>query len=263
MYQNKDGGFAYALEPDNWNENSTPIGVWAATRRLCEIGFADSCHPIIKGILKYLDSGKDFTDGKWFNTVASNNNYPHAVWWGCDDSKGTPDDNPTVSLAGFALRFADKNSKLYYKAKEIAVKSVNEFTNNPTDEFHTLRCFADLLEYCLKIENFDLFDLNKFKNGLITQINKVICNEPEKWYTDYVCKPSSFFENNNKFFKYINRDLAKKEADIILQNQLSDGSFPVTWQWYTDYKEFEISKNWWKSHFIINNMLYLKVFNKI
>ena len=65
FYQNDDGGFAYAIEPDNWNESSTPIGTWAATMILREIGFSDTSHPIISGILKYLDSGKDFADGSY------------------------------------------------------------------------------------------------------------------------------------------------------------------------------------------------------
>lgn len=263
MYQNNDGGFAYAIEPDNWNINSTPISTWTATMILNEIGFTDSSHSVIKGILEYLDSGKDFADGKWFNTAASNNDYPHAVWWECNDDIGCPDDNPTVSLAGFALKFSDKDSSLYSKASEIAVKAYNDFITNPIEEFHTLRCFADMLGYCETIENFNLFDLNSFRDKLILKINEIICNEPDKWFTDYVCKPSVFYMKNNKIFDFVDRNLAEKEADIILTKQLPDGSFPVTWQWYNDYKEFEISANWWKSDIIIKNMLYLREFSKI
>ena len=36
-YQNTDGGFANALEPDCWNINSTPLQTWAATRIIKEI----------------------------------------------------------------------------------------------------------------------------------------------------------------------------------------------------------------------------------
>lgn len=53
MYQNDDGGFAYALEPDNWNTNSTPIAVWNATKHLREIGVTDASHPVMEGILNY------------------------------------------------------------------------------------------------------------------------------------------------------------------------------------------------------------------
>lgn len=262
-YQNEDGGFAYAIEPDNWNTESTPIGTWFAIMKLHEIDFNNSDHQIIKGILKYLDSGKDFAEGKWFNTVASNNNYPHAAWWECDNKAGVPDNNPTVSLTGFALKFSDKNSSLYNKAKIIAINAVKEFLENPTDEFHTLRCFTDLLGYCEEIESFDLFDLHQFKEKLIEQMNKVICGAPEKWSTDYVCKPSVFFADKNRIFHAVSSELAKKEADMIIKEQLDDGSFPILWQWYNDYKEFEISANWWKSDIIIKNILYLKYLKKI
>ena len=30
VYQNEDGGFGHALEPDSWNPNSAPIQTWAA-----------------------------------------------------------------------------------------------------------------------------------------------------------------------------------------------------------------------------------------
>lgn len=263
MYQKGDGGFAYALEPDSWNTNSNPIAVWNATRYLREIGFADAAHPVMKGILNYLDSGKDFADGKWFNTVASNNDFPHAVWWTCDSDTGLPDDNPTVSLAGFALKFSDKNSELYLKAGKIAQKAVTEFIKNPTEEMHTVRCYGELLYYCEEINNFDIFDLEEFRKKIYEVINRVVCKEPEKWYTEYVCKPSVFFEKNHRIFSIIDRELCEKEADMMLNRQLPDGSYPVTWQWCTDYKEFEISANWWRSSIIIDNMIYLKALGRI
>lgn len=262
FYQNDDGGFAYAIEPDNWNINSTPISTWAATTILREIGFTDSSHPIIKSILKYLDSGKDFSDGKWYNVVASNNDYPHAVWWGCD-KEGKPDDNPTVSLSGFALKFADKESSLYNRAANIAERSVKKFVKAPCSESHTLRCYAELLSYCEEIENFDSFDIEMFKQILSEQINRTICNEPEKWFTEYVCKPSYFYEFNNTIHDAISRDILEKEAVEIVKNQSPDGSFPVTWMWHNEYKEFEIAANWWKSDIIIKNMIILRDFGKI
>ena len=41
-YQNEDGGFGHALEPDCWNPNSAPIQTWTATEVLREIDFTDS-----------------------------------------------------------------------------------------------------------------------------------------------------------------------------------------------------------------------------
>ena len=260
FYQNDDGGFAYAIEPDNWNINSNPIGAWAAAMILREIGFTDTEHPIMKGLLNYLDSGKDFSGGKWYNTVAGNNDYPHAVWWECDDPEGIPSDNPTVSLAGFALCFADKNSSIYQKAGGIAKKAVRNFLQNPTDEPHTFRCFSDLLGYCEEIEGFDVFDLKTLRESVISRVNDIICSDTERWTTDYVCTPSFFFFKNNRIFKTINRDLCKREVEMIYDSQLEDGSYPVVWKWHNDYREFEISANWWKSDIIIRNMQLFREF---
>lgn len=68
-YQNEDGGFGHALEPDAWNPNSSPIQTWCATEILREINFTDNTHPLINGLLKYLASGRDFEGKLWYNTV--------------------------------------------------------------------------------------------------------------------------------------------------------------------------------------------------
>lgn len=67
-----------------------------------------------------------------------------------------------------------------------------------------------------------------------------------------------YFCRQKQDFHAVSSELAKKEADMIIKEQLDDGSFPILWQWYNDYKEFEISANWWKSDIIIKNILYLK-----
>ena len=59
-YQNADGGFAHALEPDCWNANSTPMQTWAATRIIKEIGLKDQNHPMIKGIRPLRRGGTCF-----------------------------------------------------------------------------------------------------------------------------------------------------------------------------------------------------------
>lgn len=256
-YQNPDGGFAYGIEPDCWNVNSNPIATWAAIGKLNKIGFCDKSHPIVAGILAYLDSGKDFSDGKWYNVVASNNDYPHAVWWSCKQGDGLPDDNPTVSLAGFALKYADKNSGLYNKASKIVKSSVESFIKEPVTEMHTLRCYMELYEYCASAQT-DLVDIRKFKTALFEAIRQTVCGDTDKWTTEYVCKPSMFFDESRLLFEIIDRKLLEKEAEALSASQQPDGAFPVTWQWYNDYKEFEISKLWWESSIIIDNLLFLK-----
>lgn len=77
-YQNEDGGFAHALEPDCWNPNSAPIQTWVATEIIRKIELEDRDHPLIKGILNYLSSQMNFDGHSWENTISKNDSYPHS-----------------------------------------------------------------------------------------------------------------------------------------------------------------------------------------
>lgn len=59
-YQNEDGGFGNAVEPDGWNPESSTYAAMVVTGILRRTGAADSMgadHPMIQGIFRYLESG--------------------------------------------------------------------------------------------------------------------------------------------------------------------------------------------------------------
>lgn len=257
-YGNEDGGFGHGIEPDFLNPNSTPIGTWAAADIIHELGLTDSAHPIIQGILRYLDSGADYDSerGQWLNTVPANNDYPHAIWW---QYNGESDFryNPTAALAGFIIRYADKGSALYSKGCDIARRAVQWFTDSvPFEEQHITGCFITLYN-CIKATSADIGDMAAFERKLREQVKYNICADKDKWAAEYVPKPSDFRITRDSIFYADNAELAEYECDFIADTQMSDGGYKVTWQWYTDYKEFEVSANIWRATFAVNNMIYL------
>lgn len=261
-FQNEDGGFGHGLEADSFNPNSCPIQTWNAVSILKEIGFTDSSHPIIKGVLRYLDSGADFSEKhhQWLNTVRSNNDYPHAIWWDYSEEDKDFAYNPTAYLAGFILRFAHKDSNLYKKAETIALQAYDWFRSHvPFGDNHVTGCFIGLYEY-LSDAGIKLVDMEEFKSKLIQEVNANICQDTEKWKTEYVCTPSTFIHTKDSMFYKDNEELTEKECEMITYTQLPDGSFTVPWQWYNEYKEFPLAENWWKSDIIINKIRFLKKF---
>lgn len=256
-YQNADGGFGNAIEPDLWNPKSTPAGTLAAAEILRETGFTDGSHPIVQGMLGYLASGKDFEKDGWFFTVPANNAYPHAEWWSCPNGKGVPAENPTAGLAAFALTMAKRGSALYRKARGIAVKSIYNFFAQRPREMHTLRCYLWLLEVCEDIPEFKIIDMNLFRKRLYEAVRETVCKDKEKWTAEYVCKPSHFFDRTERIFQILDTELCKEEAEVIRKSQQPDGSLPVTWQWWTSYKQEGIAENWWKSAQLITALLYI------
>ena len=55
-------------------------------------------------------------------------------------------------------------------------------------------------------------------------------------------------------------DLIPYTSLNITKTQLEDGSWEIPWQWDDYPDEWAISRNWWKCHVIISNLLYLKGF---
>lgn len=250
-YQNPDGGFAHAIEPDLWNIVSTPAGVWAAAEILREIGFSDASHPVIQGMLRYLASGKDFQNNRWQFSVPSNRCYPHAAWWDYG-SGGAPATDPTPSLAGFVLKNAEKDGELYCRARGIAVKAVFEYLVNRPKDAQMLRCYLELLGDVEDVPEFEAFDMKFFRQKLYGDVR----NFAENNGTQCV-KPSQFFESGRRVFHIFDRADCVKEAEAMQAAQCSDGSLPVSGQWWTEYKQAEIAENWWKSSMLISALLYV------
>ena len=264
-YQNDDGGFGHALEADSWNPNSAPIQTWTATEILREIDFTDITHPIIQGILRYLASGQDFDGHFWYNTVRSNNDYPHAPWWHTESNSTCHNDyNPTACLAGFIIRFADKDSELYRLGCRIAKEAYDSYLGQGLlNDMHTGLCYIRLLQYCEEAGTINVIDLPKLKEKLVLQVNSSITKDTAEWETGYICKPSQFFSNKDSIFYADNKDIADYECEHIIKSQLEDGTWNIPWGWNRYPDEWAISKNWWKGNGAILNLLYLKGMEKL
>ena len=259
-YQNADGGFGHALEPDAWNPNSLPIQTWTATEILREIDCTDSSHHIIQGILRYLSGGQDFEGRFWYNTVRSNNDYPHAPWWKTEsDSTCHNDYNPTACLAGFILRFTEQNSALFALGSRIAKEAFDSYmAGDLLGDMHTAGCFVRLMQYAEEVGVTGIFDIDALKDKLKAQVKYSITADKSAWETGYICKPSQFFMNRDSIFYADNAEIADYECGFIERTQQPDGAWAIPWGWNGYPEEWAISKNWWRGNGALLNLLYLK-----
>lgn len=262
FYQNQDGGFGNGIEADNLSPASSPMQTWKATEILWEIGCRDSELPMIQGILKWLDSRAEYAEKtkQWKNCVQSTNGYPHAIWWEYNGEPAEYGPNPTASLAGFILFFADKNSALYQKGVQHAKDAYAYLEQHfPIMESHIVTCYIQLYDYC-KAAGAELFDMEHFKEMLVSMVKQNICPDVEKWGVDYVPTPMDYISSPASIFYAGNEELVKKDIERLNKQQLPDGSFIVPWNWCNDYKEFVLVENWLKSEILINNLLFIENF---
>ncbi|MCM1570043.1 MAG: hypothetical protein NC081_11445 [Roseburia sp.] len=257
-YQNEDGGCGHAIEADCWNPNSNPSHSNAAAEIIREMDYEDSNHPVIQGLLSYFQSGKDFNGKSWAVAVESSRNYPHASWWEpeCDSSCHTKY-NGTAQIAGFIVRYAPRDSELFQLGLRVIREAIENLMTEPLTDMHTCACYVRMKEYIEKaaIESSVAYDCLSRK--LEEAVNRLIERDVEKWKF-YGCKPSSFIGSKDSPYYEDNKVLVQQECEYLRATQLEDGSWAIPWSWETYPEEWAVSKNWWKSHCIIINLLYLK-----
>lgn len=261
FYQNADGGFGHALEADCWNPESSPVQTWAATRILREIGVRPEEHlPMVQGILRYLEASLAFEGHGWMNTVPSNDAHPHAPWWN-DAPEEEVSYNPTASLIGFILCYAEPGSALQGTARRLLREAVAWFAEScPIESMHTAACFVELYEYLTECGTEDV-DPEAFGRLLNAQVQHVLTADTSLWATQYVCKPSLFIRDRSSRFYAENRSLCEAECRFLEKTQEADGTWAVTWEWGCYPESWAVSKNWWKSDLIVKNMLFFRNMN--
>lgn len=262
-YQNEDGGCGHAVEPDCWNPHSTPLHTNTAGNILQEIGWEDAGHPLIQGMLKYYGSGQDFDGGHWALTVPSNNGYPHAPWWHAEsESSCHTDYNGTAQIAGFIVRYAEPGSDLYELGIRIVKEAVEALASTELADMHTCACYVHMLEHIDRAGAADRIPYALLKDRLHKSVKKLIGEDQAQW-EGYGCKPSQFMNSRDSEFYLENKEMAEAECGFIQSAQREDGSWDVPWGWSDFPDAWAISKNWWKSGIIVQNLLYLKGFEAI
>ncbi|MDD6505507.1 MAG: hypothetical protein PUF45_08755 [Lachnospiraceae bacterium] len=253
-FQNPDGGFGHGLEADNWNPNSNPIATNDAIIRLHSVdGFAQASD-MVEGIVRYLKSHDSFDEDNrsWLFAIESNRDYPHAFWWEKTDS-GISGYNPTVSLAAFMVCFGEDSP--YYR--EIVRDGFSYLRKVDEIGGDSLKCFLLSYEMLEKRGIEDVIDLPRTKALLSRVIWDTICKDTGKYGVEYVPVPSDFFAG--MYGEFVTPEIQKLidvEKQMLGNLQKEDGGFDISWEWGTDYREFEQARCWWRPKITMDKLLF-------
>jgi len=262
FYQNEDGGFGHALEADNWNPHSSPLTTQTAADILFTLD-APAEHPIVQGILRYLDSGRDFDEAhrQWPGSIPSNNDHPRAIWWTYEGKEGF-NYNPTAALAAFILHYADRSSSLYRKGLALAQEAVNWLlAQEPFADKHVVFLFMQLVQYG---NGHPIDGLDRVTERLHEQVRLCVCTDLSKYGVEYVDRPTDLITGPMSPYYADIAEAADAECRFLIDSQLEDGSWPVPWKWWNEYSdEFAVAATWWKGHIVLKHITYLKNFGMI
>jgi len=258
-FQNPDGGFGHGFEPDSQNPFSAPVQTWLAFGFIEELNLPKN-HNLIKKTVDYLVNHAQKKDGFYLATIPSNNIYPHAPWWTYSAEGSVWGYNPTAAIAGFLLKYGETKEIIEFANKTIK-KAINDFIAGPSNNMHEIKCFLDMVNFVGDMSKFE--NSKKFLDLLLLQIDHNLEKNSELWFKAYCVRPLQFFDKPSAFGYEMYKDLAKKEATMILEHLNLEGIWDITWSWDSYPEAFAIAKQDWQSMLIVNYIKMLKAYKII
>ena len=267
LYQNEDGGFANTLDPDNWSRESSPYTTMIAVSILRTCGLTDKEHPIVQGIIRFLDSGVHCSEDGWHFTVPSGDDPAQAPWAVYSEETNREQDmGLTAGLCAFVLRYGGSRSGLYARAAGYVdkilkkVKTAEDLGEMGAGGLGIL--LWDIAESGLSAR----FDCSAIAGVMPDLINSRMERNPEKW-AFYTPRPSEFIWSPESVFYKGNEEIVDTELDYLIDTRNPGGVWNITWTWFRQGekypKEFAVSENWWMASKAIEKMRFLRAFGRI
>lgn len=216
-YQNPDGGFGNALEPDKRCPDSQPVDQEVAFHILEMIDAFD--HPCVLQVCDFLQRISTSTGGAPC-ALPSVMNYPHAGWW------NTPPDppaslNPTASLVGMLLKHGVRHPWLD-RAVPFCWQAI---AGNESTEFHDLLPMITFLQYAPEPLRAQV-ELQRIRRRI--EDNHLVCLDPTA--SGYVHSPLDWAPTPQHWARGLFSD-AVIQADLerLLAAQKDDGGWSISW----------------------------------
>lgn len=266
-YRNEDGGFGHALEPDNWNPQSTSYVTLYAMNLLRGIGAEDASHPLLAGALRFFEYTEHRSDFGWHFNVRSNNDAAHAPWWGCADGPSAVESlGLTAEIAGFTLLYAAKDSALYDMALSYAELVIQAFLTPGKYGDMGVGGGVALLQDIEAAGLGDRFNAPALRVRFRELVNQTIVRDPEKWQY-YGVRPSNYIAGPDSPWLAGNEDIVRAELDYLVDTRPEGGVWGVPWSWFENSeryaREWAISENWWRAIKGIEKIYFLQAFGRL
>jgi hypothetical protein len=263
-YQNPDGGFGQALEPDVRTPTSSALCTEMGLRYLAEHGAAVE-NPMVKAALKNLLGTFDPEAQVWCVLPTDANDHPHAPWWHDEDgSLARAFDNYLVipragilaSLHHFAIGVpADWLTVITKRTvRDILDLDPNRFGGG-----------GDTLVYALRLADAPGLD-DRFKTSLrpfLRQIADItVTRDPEAW-SSYSTPPLKLAPTPDSSIADLMADDLQVYLDYLIDQQSPEGTWEPTWNWGGNYPaDWTQAKQEWRGILTLDTLIALKAFDR-
>lgn len=247
MYQNADGGFGNALEPDIRTASSQPIPTEMALLIMDEMDLFDQ--EILEGVVSYLKQITIHTSGGFPRALCSLNADPHAPWWTTEEDH-IASMNPTGRILGLLYKQSVLTSFYQEPWFEQSVQFVwDTMTQVNTKDYH------DLVQCITFLENTpDRDRAVPMLCWLDEQLQQQGTIELDPEAKGYVHKVLDFAPLTNSYCrKWISPEIVTQHLIALANEQQEDGGWPIRWPAISPGNEAE-----WRGLITVDRLLTLR-----
>ncbi len=260
-FQNPDGGFGKALEPDLRAPESSVLGTIRALQILAALK-TPSDHPMIKRAMAYLASTFDESKGVWRIIPPTAGAHPHAPWWNqeqLDKAFGGFLVFPRAEILGYLFTFDDKSFPV--NRRLTLLDGLLQVMGNSPDP-----SAAGAVDSCARLLESGRLPAGykeRLYEKLVPLVPRAVEQNPEKW-KQYCLKPIWLVRTPESPFLGIIAQSVERNLDYEIDDQSADGSWTPNWTWFGAYPDvWPIAEKEWRGILTVQTLEALQAFGRI
>jgi hypothetical protein len=258
-YQNYDGGFGHALEPDVRLADSSVLCTTIALQYAREVD-ATVDDPLVRRALEYLVRTYDRDSDGWEFVPPNVDDAPHAPWWSYSPAEGSNSFNPRAEITGYFVQWPDHIPHEIRDA--LLARLVSEIVGEQTPEvMHDHELYCCLRFYCTLTLSRDVRD--KIGATLANCVKHSVVVDESQW-NSYVLMPLDAVPTPQSPFGEEVSEAIQRNLDFVILQQKPDGSWPVPWSWGDPSPAgWHETEHDWIGCVTVGNLLRLKAYERL
>jgi len=263
-FQNEDGGFGQALEPDLRTPSSSALATAIGFHHLAEMKCAVD-HPLVEGIVGYLRSSLDVDKKVWRVVPHDTHDYPHAPWW--------HDQDGSLEAVFGDFRIIPRAlilASLHHYPSLVPQEWLEELTQDTVDTIINVEVLGEGggsdLEYAIALAEAPHLP-EMYSRELSARIRKaipeVVVRDPELWDT-YCIKPLDAAPRPDGLGADLIKEDVETHLDYVIDNQSPEGCWEPTWSWGENYPHtWPQARREWQGILTYETLVSLEAYRRI
>ena len=257
-FQNTNGGFGHALEPDLRLPGSSALATLVAFELFRELGLVAE-DPMVRAAVRWTQTAFDRALGRWPATPPGVNDWPHAPWWTWQEP-GPPafTANPGAELIAHLWHYHGAADSGFLADVTTRVQRVlGELPAKP--EMHDLLCILRLAE----TPTVPAAVRDQAAACLRRAVPLVVERDPKAW-TGYGLQPLMLAPRVDSLVAPLLSDAVSANLDFLVERQGDDGAWAPNWSWADLFPEdWPLAEREWKGVLTMQALLTLRSYGRL